>query len=175
MNVWSNEKYCDLANLVLGAVLFLSPWVLGFAAGAQSQNAWITGIVIAVLSIAALAAFAEWEEWLNLVAGLWAIAAPWVLMLQALPAQSVRGIVDEPFAGWALTCSSTCSATMVAVVSPPERLSVAIALTISASRPPRPTLSTTIEISNSSNMNPLCRSDLRIGFTRRIDLVQSLP
>jgi len=93
MNVWSNEKYCDLANLVLGAVLFLSPWVFGFAAGAQSQNAWITGIVIAVLSIAALAAFAEWEEWLNLVAGLWVIAAPWVLGFPGTTAMTVHVVI----------------------------------------------------------------------------------
>jgi hypothetical protein len=62
MNVWSNEKYCDLANLILGAVLFSSLWIFGFAAGHQSQNAWVTGIVIAILSIAALAAFAVREE-----------------------------------------------------------------------------------------------------------------
>ena len=44
MNVWSNEKYCDLANLILGAILFLSPWMFGFAAGHESQDAWVTGI-----------------------------------------------------------------------------------------------------------------------------------
>jgi len=82
MNVWSNEKYCDFANLILGAVLIFSPWIFGFAAGAPSQNAWITGIAIVILSIAALAAFAAWEEWLNLVAGLCASASPWLLGLQ---------------------------------------------------------------------------------------------
>jgi heme/copper-type cytochrome/quinol oxidase subunit 3 len=93
MNVWSNEKICDLANLILGAVLIFSPWIFGFAAGAQSQNAWITGIVIAVLSVAALAAFAEWEEWLNLVAGLWAIASPWVLGFQETTAMTVHVVI----------------------------------------------------------------------------------
>ena len=83
MNAWSNEKLCDVANLILGAILFFAPWIFGFAAGAETQNAWITGIVIAGLSIAALTAFAVWEECLNLVAGLWAIAAPWVLGFQA--------------------------------------------------------------------------------------------
>jgi SPW repeat-containing protein len=93
MNVWSNEKYCDLANLILGAVLFFSPWIFGFAAGAQSQNAWISGIVIAILSIAALAAFAMWEEWLNLVAGLWTIVAPWVLKFQGTTAMTVHVVI----------------------------------------------------------------------------------
>jgi hypothetical protein len=90
MSVWSNEKFCDLANLILGAVLIFSPWIFGFAAGAQSQNAWITGIIIVVLSIAA---FAAWEEWLNLVAGLWAIASPWVLGFQETTAMSVHVVI----------------------------------------------------------------------------------
>jgi hypothetical protein len=70
---------CDVINLILGAFLFISPWLLAFAPGAESWNGWVTGAVIAVLSIAALAAFAEWEEWLNLIVGLWAIVSPWVL------------------------------------------------------------------------------------------------
>jgi hypothetical protein len=93
MNVWSNEKLCDVANLILGAVLLFAPWIFGFAAGAETQNAWITGIVIAGLSIAALAAFAVWEEWLNLVAGLWAIAAPWMLGFQASTAMTVHVVI----------------------------------------------------------------------------------
>jgi hypothetical protein len=79
---WTNAKICDVANLVLGAFLFFSPWIFGFDAGKISQNAAITGIVIAVLAIAALAAFAVWEEWLNLIVGLWALISPWVLGFQ---------------------------------------------------------------------------------------------
>src|SRR6266567_3156742 len=93
MNEWSNAKYCDAANLILGAVLVISPWVFGFAAGPQSQNAWITGIVIGILSIAALAAFAVWEEWLNLIAGLWAIVSPWVLGFQGTTAMTVHVVI----------------------------------------------------------------------------------
>jgi len=103
MNVWSNEKYCDLANLVLGAVLFFSPWIFGFAAGHQSQNAWVTGAVIAILSIAALAAFAVWEEWLNLVAGLWAIVSPWVLGFQGTTAMTVHVVIGIIVAALAAT------------------------------------------------------------------------
>ena len=79
MNDWMNAKLCDVANLVLGAFLFFSPWIFGFAAGAESANAFISGIVIVALSIAALTAFAVWEEWLNLIVGLWVIVSPWVL------------------------------------------------------------------------------------------------
>src|SRR5947199_9964801 len=93
MNVWSNEKYCDLANLILGAILFLSPWMFGFAAGHESQDAWVTGIVIAILSITALAAFAVWDECLNLVAGLWAIVSPWALGLEGTTAMLVQVVM----------------------------------------------------------------------------------
>ena len=82
MDNWTNAKWCDVANLILGAFLFFSPWIFGFDAGKVSQNAYIAGIVIAVLAIAALAAFAVWEEWLNLIVGLWVLVSPWVLGFQ---------------------------------------------------------------------------------------------
>lgn len=83
MENWTNAKWCDVANLILGAFLFFSPWIFGFDAGPASQNAYVAGIVIAILAIAALAAFAVWEEWLNLIVGLWTLIAPWVLGFQA--------------------------------------------------------------------------------------------
>jgi len=75
----SNARLCDVANLILGAILLFSPWIFGFESGHLSQNAVISGIVIAILAIAALAAFAVWEEWLNLIVGLWVLVSPWVL------------------------------------------------------------------------------------------------
>ena len=83
MNGWSNAKLCDVANLILGVIMFFSPWLFHFATGVETNNSLILGIVIVVLSIAALAAFAVWEEWLNLIAGLWLIASPWVLKFSA--------------------------------------------------------------------------------------------
>jgi SPW repeat len=53
MENWTNARFCDVANLILGAILFFSPWMFGFDAGKVSQNAYLTGIVIAVLAIAA--------------------------------------------------------------------------------------------------------------------------
>jgi len=82
MENWTNAKWCDVANLILGAFLFFSPWIFAFDAGVASQNAHVAGVVIAILAIAALAAFAVWEEWLNLIVGLWTLVAPWVLGFQ---------------------------------------------------------------------------------------------
>jgi hypothetical protein len=98
MDNWTNAKWCDVANLILGAILFLSPWIFGFEAGAASENAYIAGIVIAVLAIAALAAFAVWEEWLNLIVGLWTFASPWILGFQGTTAMTVHVIIGAAVA-----------------------------------------------------------------------------
>jgi hypothetical protein len=89
MDDWSSVKLCDVANLLLGMVLFFSPWAFGLSIGAQWQTASTVGIVIAVLSIAALAAFAIWEEWLNLIAGLSLIVSPWLLGFQNSDAMTI--------------------------------------------------------------------------------------
>jgi SPW repeat len=98
MENWTNAKLCDVANLVLGAILLLSPWLFGFEAGTVSNNAYITGIVIAILAIAALAAFAVWEEWLNLIVGLWALVSPWVLGFQGTTAMTVHVVIGAAVA-----------------------------------------------------------------------------
>jgi len=79
MKDWTNARYCDVANLILGAFLFFSPWIFGFDGTKAAENASIVGVIVAVLAIAALAAFAIWEEWLNLVVGLWTLVSPWVV------------------------------------------------------------------------------------------------
>ena len=95
---WTNAKICDVINLILGAALFFSPWIFAFDAGAQSQNAMISGIIIVGLSIAALAAYAVWEEWLNLIVGLWALVSPWVLGFQGTTAMTVHVIIGAAVA-----------------------------------------------------------------------------
>jgi SPW repeat len=98
MENWTNAKLCDVANLILGAILFVSPWMFGFDAGTVSTNAYITGIAIAILAIAALAAFAVWEEWLNLVVGLWALVSPWVLGFHGTTAMTVHVVIGAAVA-----------------------------------------------------------------------------
>src|SRR5215472_417840 len=78
MEDWSRAKLCDVVNLLLGTILFFSPWLFGLSAGAPRQIASIIGLFIAVLSIAALTAFGVWKEWLDLIAGVWLVVAPWL-------------------------------------------------------------------------------------------------
>ena len=50
----------DWISLVCGALLFISPWALGFAGDLMAaRTAWVGGIVIAVMAIAALVQFAR--------------------------------------------------------------------------------------------------------------------
>jgi hypothetical protein len=103
MDDWSSIKLCDVANLILGMVLFFSPWEFNLSVGAQWQTASTVGIVIAVLSIAALAAFAVWEEWLNLIAGVVLIVAPWLLGFQNSDAMTIDvaiGVIVAALAGF---------------------------------------------------------------------------
>ena len=93
MNEWSNAKLCDVANLILGGIVFFSPWLFHFTAGAETTNSLTLGVIIVVLSIAALAPFTVWEEWLNLVAGLWLIVSPWVLKFSGGTAMKVDVVI----------------------------------------------------------------------------------
>ena len=101
MDDWSSVKLCDVVNLVLGAVLFFSPWLFDLSAGAQWQTASTAGIIIAVLSIAALAAFAVWEEWIMVIAGLALMVSPWLLGFQNSDAMSIDVVIGVSVAALA--------------------------------------------------------------------------
>lgn len=83
----ANNPVQDWINLICAALLFVSPWVLGFSGeAAAARTAWVGGVVIGVIAIAALVQFAEWEEWVTLIVGLAVAAAPWVLGFTAIHA-----------------------------------------------------------------------------------------
>ena len=80
LDIARNARWQNVANFVLGAWLFISPWVLGFSdAGKVATNAWIFGIIIALLALSAIFAYQRWEEWLTAAIGVWVFISPWVL------------------------------------------------------------------------------------------------
>lgn len=100
-------RFQDFANLILGFLLFLSPWALGYSGEEMAaRTAWISGIVIAVLALAAIVRFAEWEEWLNLLVGLAVIASPYIFgftnVMHAVTAHYVLGLLVVLSTGWEL-------------------------------------------------------------------------
>jgi uncharacterized membrane protein HdeD (DUF308 family) len=88
----------DWINLICGALLFISPWALGFYGDlVAARTAWVGGIVIGVMAIAALVRFAEWEEWVALIVGALVVISPWALgfygVTYALAACVVLGLI----------------------------------------------------------------------------------
>jgi hypothetical protein len=83
----NNRTAFDIVNIVAGLGLLISPWLLGFTAETYAAwNGWIVGAAVALIAVAALYAFYEVEEWVNLVLGIWAVVAPWVLGFSAVTA-----------------------------------------------------------------------------------------
>jgi SPW repeat len=69
----------DVYTLLLAVFLFVSPWLFAYANGVVRADLWVSSALIATISAAAILAFSEWEDWLNLLLGLWLVAAPWLL------------------------------------------------------------------------------------------------
>ena len=79
MRKWHRETVLDLYNLLLAALLLVSPWLFRLTNGSGKMDLWATGAVIALISLAAMIAYKDWEEWANFLLGLWLIASPWLL------------------------------------------------------------------------------------------------
>lgn len=81
------EELLDWSNLVLALILFVAPWVLGFAGDtAAAWNAWVCAVVIALLAGAAIRSFVEWEEWANVALGIWVAVSPWLFGVDGVAA-----------------------------------------------------------------------------------------
>ena len=73
------EAPLDLYTAILGAFLFVSPWLFAYRDGVARGTAFASGAVLLAISLLAIVAFREWEEWVNLAIGLWLLAAPFAL------------------------------------------------------------------------------------------------
>lgn len=75
-------RSCDIAMLLIGTGLFISPWILGFGAAVPNlptQTAVVIGAAIAVSSLATLIAFETWELYIVATFAAGSITAPWIL------------------------------------------------------------------------------------------------
>ncbi|MGD8378826.1 MAG: SPW repeat protein [Gammaproteobacteria bacterium] len=101
------QRWQDWAGLVLGAWLFFSPWILGFAtASVAAGNAFILGIGVFVFFAIALSKPMLWEEWVNLVLAAWVFLAPFILQFTSVTAAAwnhwILGILIGADAIWAM-------------------------------------------------------------------------
>ena len=95
-----NESWIDWANLILGTLLFVSPW-LGFGgSGAVAANAVVCGLVIACTAGVALARPSPVAEKTNAWLGVWLLAAPWILGFSGNPAATWASLL----VGFSVAC-----------------------------------------------------------------------
>jgi hypothetical protein len=101
------KRWQDGVNLILGLWLFVSPWILGYAAQeGAAWNAYIMGAGIVVF--AAIAAYVPraWEEMINTILGVWLVLSPYVLGFATHTMTAahtvVVGVLVTVFAVWAM-------------------------------------------------------------------------
>jgi SPW repeat len=77
----SQIRWASGANILLGAWLFIAPWLLSYTQDVIRWNDRIAGAALCVLAtlrlIRPLGRF--WIGWINALIGVWMIAAPFVL------------------------------------------------------------------------------------------------
>jgi hypothetical protein len=69
-------------NLIAGILLFIAPWVLGYAGDPTAAwDSWILGALIAVFAFIGLLskAVGDWSQWIVAICGVLAFISPWVL------------------------------------------------------------------------------------------------
>ena len=89
-----NKNLFDIANIVAGLGLLLSPWYLGYAAEPHAApNAWMAGAAVVLIALAALFAFHPAEDWTSLAVGLWAVISPWLIGFAELSSATTAHVV----------------------------------------------------------------------------------
>jgi len=106
-SVQSTRKIQDVINLILAALLFVSPWALRYSNETPaSWAAWVGGVAIAVVAIGAIVQFAEWEEWLTMLLAAAVIVAPGVAgysnVANAVVADVILGALILLVSAWEL-------------------------------------------------------------------------
>jgi hypothetical protein len=107
------KRWQDWANLVLGAWMIISPWVLGFADtnNVAAMSAWALGTGIVVFAGMAASMRQAWEEGINMLLGIALLSSPWVFEFaaQQTPTSNavIVGVLVAALALWAMLSDAT--------------------------------------------------------------------
>jgi SPW repeat len=99
------QHWQDVASLLVGVWLVLSPFALGFAGAAV----WITillGLSVVLFAVEGFVIPSYLEEWGELLLGLALLAAPWTVGYESVTAtvnSMLSGMLVILFAAWELT------------------------------------------------------------------------
>lgn len=102
-----SQRWQDWVNVILGAWLVISPWVLNFADNeVAARTAWALGAAIAVFAGIAVYMPKAWEEAVNILLGLGVLASPWALAFADHPIATTNaaivGVLVVAFGIWAM-------------------------------------------------------------------------
>lgn len=108
MEARSQSKLASWINVIAGAWLIISPFVLNYGSSTPSTNDTWLGIIVGVLAL--IRAFSSirstyWISWLSVVAGIWLIIAPFTLGYTngtAITNDILLGIIVAVVAFWNL-------------------------------------------------------------------------
>jgi len=112
-----NRRWQDMAMLILGLWLLVSPFILPFKSYTDiaALNSYVFGVGVMLFAAIALAWPKLWEEQVNMALGIWLILAPYVLGFQAETAAMVNhfiiGVLIVADALWAVQPYFTHKAT----------------------------------------------------------------
>ena len=100
------RRWQDWANLVLGAWLLVSPWLLDYTGTPAGWNALVMGAGIVVSALIAAYMPKAWEEIINTLCGVWLVVSPFVLGSATATTVALHtvlvGILATAFAVWAM-------------------------------------------------------------------------
>lgn len=103
------KRWQDWVGLVLGVLLVLSPWIMGFSGmTAAAASAWLIGAATVVLfAVALFQPDYQWEEWVNLALAVLLLISPFALGFATVTGAAythwILGILIGADAIWALT------------------------------------------------------------------------
>lgn len=104
----SLKRWQDWGNLLIGAWLFISTWVIAYPTAMPNAtwNAQVLGAAIVIFAACAVYMPRVWEEMLNTALGIWMIISPWVLQFSTSRTVTtnavVVGLLVTTFAIWAM-------------------------------------------------------------------------
>ena len=104
----TTRRWVDWVNVMLGAWLIASPWLLTAAAGDRSAawSSWSVGAAIVTLALFALYKPAVSGDAVGVMFGAWLIASPWMLGFAGASAAATNavtlGLLVIGYALWAM-------------------------------------------------------------------------
>jgi uncharacterized membrane protein HdeD (DUF308 family) len=114
MKAWS--RWQDWVSLVLGILLFISPFVFGTMGHTSSAwDAWVLGVIGVILALLSLGLPNNpVTEWLTLVLGIVLFISPWIFAFATLTTAAwtswVIGVLFVIAAGWVLLTNRSARA-----------------------------------------------------------------